>query len=112
MSDSSTPEEEKEESTLIDSRLEKEMSKMKSTSDEVNEQPIYQSLSCCRFIEDFDYFGISNLGYIDVILSTECIFAEVDQLWSCFESSLNLICYWLVKLHFFCQKETITKNVE
>jgi hypothetical protein len=80
MSDSSTSEVEKEESPVIDSRLEKEMPKMKFGSDEVNEQPIYHSLSFCRFVEDFDYFGISVLGYIDVILSPECIFAEVDQL--------------------------------
>jgi hypothetical protein len=97
---------------VIDPRLEKEMSKMRTASDEVNEQPIYQSLSFCGFVEDFDYFGISNLGYIDVILSPECIFAEVDQLLSCFKSSLNLVCYWLVKLQLFCKKETMKKNVE
>jgi hypothetical protein len=112
MSDSSTPEKEKEKSTVIDPRFEKKMSKMKSASHEVNEEPVYQSLSFRRFVEDFDYFGISNLGYIDVILSPECLFAEVDQLWSCFESSLNLICYWLVKLQFFCQEETMKQNVE
>jgi hypothetical protein len=112
MSNSSTPEKEKEEATMIDPGIGKEISKIKFASDQVDEQPVYHNLSFYRFVEGFGDFVISNLRPIDVILSTECIFAEVSKLWFCFESFLNLISSWNVKLKSFCKKEAIMKNVE
>jgi hypothetical protein len=112
MTNSSTPEEEKEESTMIDPGIGKEISKMNFESDEIDEQPVSHSLSFYRFVEGFPYFLISNFGCIDVILSPEYLFAEVSELWSCFESSLNLIFSWKTELTFLCDKEAMIMTVK
>jgi hypothetical protein len=72
MSNSSTPEEEKE------------ISKLNFESDEGEEQPAYPGLSFCRFVERFECFVISIVGCIHVILSTECIVVEVYKLLAMF----------------------------
>jgi hypothetical protein len=112
MTNSPPPQEEKEKSTMIDPSIGNETSKRNFESHEVDKQPVYHSLSFCRFVEGFGCFVISNLRFIDVILSTECIFAEFYKLWSCFELSFNLMYYWNVELDFFCNQEAVMLTVE
>jgi hypothetical protein len=80
MSSSATPGEDKEESTMIDPEIGKKIFNMKFESGEVGERSVWHIPSACLFAERFDCFVISNMGCIEVILSRECLFAQVSPL--------------------------------
>jgi hypothetical protein len=77
---SSTLQKEMEESSMIDQRIEKEMLWMKFESKEVDGPTVYLNLSFCQFVEGIDFLDNSLFGCIDVIIWTECIFADVYRL--------------------------------
>jgi hypothetical protein len=100
------------EASMIDKGVRKELLWMRFESGKVDGPTVYLSLKFCRFLEGIDYSKNSPFVCIDVILSIECIFADVSPLWRCFDPSLNLICYWNIGRNFHCPKEVMIRNIE
>jgi hypothetical protein len=88
------------------------MFQIKFESKEVNGQTVLLSLNFCQFTEGIDFRNNSQFGCIDVILLTECIFADVYRLWPCCEPSLNQISDWSVQMNFYCEPEVMIRNIE
>jgi hypothetical protein len=100
------------ESAMIDQIIGKDISWMKFEPNGIDCQTISFGLTFCRFVEEFGDFEISILGFLDVILSTECLFSGVCTLWLCFEASLSFISYCKVKLNCFWQKEWMIGDIQ
>jgi hypothetical protein len=77
-------------------------------------QTVYFGLSLYRIDEMLNYFDISKLVYIDVILSTKWIFPGVSTLWPSFESLLSFIVHRNVKLKLdsHWKKESMIRNMK
>jgi hypothetical protein len=101
-------------STKIDKGIGKEMLLRKFESNEMDREIICFGLNFCRFVEKFNVFKISNLGYIEVILSTKWIFPYVSTFWSYFESSLNFIphCNVHLNLNLLWKRESMIRNIK
>jgi hypothetical protein len=85
---------------------------MKFESKEVDAQSVYLNLRFCQFVEGIDFLHNSLCGCIDVILLTECIFADVYRLCPCFDPSLNPISDWNLQIEFYCKNEVMIRNIE
>jgi hypothetical protein len=81
-------------------------------SKEVDGQTVYLNQSFSRFIEGIDFFDNSQFGCIDVILLTECIFADVYRLWPFFDPSLNPISDLNFQMNFYFEPEMMIRNIE
>jgi hypothetical protein len=105
-----------DESGIIDHEIGKEISRMKFESNQVDEQTfhfhLHLHLSFGRNVERFDFFEISILECIDVILSIKYIFCSVSPLWLYFEGSFDQIAYLNVNLNFFWNNKMMIRNIK
>jgi hypothetical protein len=101
-----------EEASMIDKEIRKGLFWMKFESRKVNGQTVHPNLSFCQFVEGIGFVQFSLFGCIDVILSRECIFADVYRLWPCFDPSLNQISDLNLQMNFYSEKEVMIRNIE
>jgi hypothetical protein len=101
-----------EESSMIDEEIEEGLLWMKFGSKEFDGQTVYLNLRFCQFAEGIDFLNNSVFRCIDVILLTECIFADVYRLWPCFDPSLNLILDLNLQMTFYFEPEVMIRNIE
>jgi hypothetical protein len=98
--------------TISNKGIGKEMLWRKFVFNEIDGQTVYFGLNFCAFVDRFNCFQISMLGYINVILSIEWIFSGVSILCSSFESSLNLFLHSKINSNSVCKKEVMIRNIK
>jgi hypothetical protein len=99
-------------STTIGQQIGKEMSTIRSESNQADEQSVHFSLSFCRFVEGFGCLQNSTLGCIAEILSTQCPFPDLCTLSLYFDPSFNPISHFTVNLNSIFKKEMIIGNIK